>query len=159
MEHYFRPTALILPEKPSTANPSGCPFCIPCGYLGGRTPFRHCIKQGLSIFLYSTSRLPKTEVSFTGYLPGIFFPSGGPVCSETMLNFSVQDSEKASNNKLSFASTSTLSDGGSEDPDDLTEVHLRTLSPPHQSELPFIPHLINQSYNTSPIQVKSFLQF
>jgi hypothetical protein len=68
----------------------------------------------------------ETEASFTDYPPGIFFPSGSPVCSKTMLNFSVQDSEKASNNKLSFASTSTLSDGGSGDPDDLIPVQLRT---------------------------------
>jgi hypothetical protein len=60
----------------------------------------------------------ETEVSFTDYPPGIFFPSGSPVCSKTIWNFSVQDSEKASSNKLSFASTSALSDGRSEDPAD-----------------------------------------
>jgi hypothetical protein len=60
----------------------------------------------------------ETEVSFTDYLPGMLFPSGSPVCPKTLLNCEVQDSGKASNNKLSFASTSALSDGRSEDLDD-----------------------------------------
>jgi len=71
----------------------------------------------------------ETEVSFTDYLPGILFPSGSPVCSKTLLNYEVQDSEKASNNKLSFASTSALSDGRSERLEKYSSREINALSP------------------------------
>ena len=94
----------------------------------------------------------------SGYLPGICFPSGGPVSSKSNELFS-PGFEETSNIYMFSASTSALSDGRSGDLNDLMPVQLRPLSLPHRSGLPFIPYLINQSYNNIPIQVKYFKKY